>query len=573
MAQAETALTRRPTGIDGLDAVTRGGLPDAGGVLVLAGPGCGKTVLGLQILAHSIPRGDGGLFVSFEESPAQIRRDAGSFEWGPALIASDAWDIIDGRPPIDAAAAGGFDLDGLLAIVGSRLESIGGGWLILDGIDQLLSLQPEPRAALDQIRHLNDWCEERRITLLLTGKRNAGEEGRPIDLEGIEYMLSTVLVLSTELVGRRLTRRFRIAKYRGTAHTPDELPMIMDNAGIHLPFGRPGHAEPVSVSNERVSMGIARLDQILGGGIHRGATVLVSGAPGTAKTTLAAGFASAAIERGERVLYLSFDELADRIVRNAASVGIDLQSGIDAGQSMIESREAWNALVEEHYIAIYRWLDRFRPDCLVIDPISALQKAAGAYGAYMTTERILGEARARGITTLLTSLTNAESRETETTLSHASTLADTWITLDYRVHGGERNRALSIVKSRGTAHSNQVRELVLSTDGVDIVDVYRYGSEVLMGTARLQKEHEMAEQGRREGVERETHRRGLERAIEQAHLRMQEADSEARRLERELERDQLGDADATEKYEEHRREVRRQRAADDDATQDQGNHS
>jgi circadian clock protein KaiC len=273
------------------------------------------------------------------------------------------------------------------------------------------------------------------------------------------------------------------------------------------------------------------------------------------------------------VLYLSFDELADRIVRNAASVGIDLQSGIDAGQSMIESREAWNALVEEHYIAIYRWLDRFRPDCLVIDPISALQKAAGAYGAYMTTERILGEARARGITTLLTSLTNAESRETETTLSHASTLADTWITLDYRVHGGERNRALSIVKSRGTAHSNQVRELVLSTDGVDIVDVYRYGSEVLMGTARLQKEHEMAEQGRREGVERETHRRGLERAIEQAHLRMQEADSEARRLERELERDQLGDADATEKYEEHRREVRRQRAADDDATQDQGNHS
>ncbi|MFW5969679.1 MAG: ATPase domain-containing protein [Halofilum sp. (in: g-proteobacteria)] len=571
MGRRETPLTKRPTGIPGLDAVTRGGLPDGGGVLVLGGPGSGKTVLGLQILANAIGQGTGGLFISFEESPEQVLRDVGSFDWGPELINADAWTALDGRPPLDATASGGFDLGGLLAMVEHRLEGLEGGWLVLDGIDQLLSLQPEPRAAVGQIRRLDDWCRTRRITLLLTGKRASFDNTRPIDLEGIEFMLSTVLVLSAELVGRRLNRRFRIAKYRGTAHVTDELPMVMDDAGLHLPYSVAGTSHRAPASQERIDMGIPRLDRILDGGVYRGSTILVSGAPGTAKTTIGVSFARAAADRGERVLYLTFDELADRIVRNAASIDVDLQPGIDAGLLTIESREAWNALVEEHFITIHRWLDAIEPDCLVIDPVSALLKAASADSAYMTTERILGEARSRGITTLLTSLTDTDSRETESTLSHASTLADTWIALEYRIHAGERNRALSIVKSRGSAHSNQVRELLLSSDGVDLADVYEHGSEVLMGTARVQKEHAIAEGRRREGVEREQHRRDLERSIEQARLRMQEAQSEAERLGEELERERRGDSDAGEKAKRHQREIRRQRAADDDTTDDGGN--
>lgn len=562
MGQRDTPLTKRPTGIPGLDAVTGGGLPDGGGVLVLGGPGSGKTVLGLQILASAIAGGEGGLLISFEESPEQIQRDAASFDWGQALIEADGWAALDGRPPADAAVSGGFDLDGLVAIAERRLRS--GGWLVLDGIDQLLSLQPEPRAALDQIRHLNDWCEAHRITLLLTGKRASVEGTRPLELEGIEFMLSTVLVLSAELVGRRLNRRFRVAKYRGTAHVTDELPMVMDNAGLHLPYSVAGRTHRVPASRERIGMGIPRLDRILDGGVYRGSTVLVSGAPGTAKTTLAVSFARAAAARGERVLYLTFDELADRIVRNAASIGVELQPAIDKGLLTIESREAWNALVEEHFITIHRWLDAFQPDCLVIDPVSALLKAASADSAYMTTERILGEARARGITTLLTSLTDTDSRENEATLSHASTLADSWIALEYRIHGGERNRALSVVKSRGSSHSNQVRELLLSDSGVDLADVYEYGSEVLMGTARVQKEHEVTESHRRRSVERELHRRDLERSIEQARLRMQEAQSEAERLGEELQREHQGDTEATDKAARHRREIRRQRSADDE---------
>ncbi len=186
--------------------------------------------------------------------------------------------------------------------------------------------------------------------------------------------------------------------------------------------------------------------------------------------------------------------------------------------------------------------------------------------AYITTERILSEARARGITTLLTSLVDTESQEGESTLSHASTLADTWIALEYRIHGGERNRALSIVKSRGSAHSNQVRELLLSSSGVDLADVYEYGSEVLMGTARVQKEHEVAERRRRESIERTQQQRDLERSIEQARLRMQEAQSEAERLTEVLERERQGDAEASHKADTHRQDIRRHRAADDHTT-------
>lgn len=557
VSESYSYLTKRPTRITGLDAATRGGLPAAGGVLVVGGPGSGKTILGLQILARAVEQGDGGVFVSFEESAAQIHRDAGAFSWGEHLLASDHWQTIDARPPADAAAAGGFDLGGLTALIGSTLERVGGSWLVLDGIDHLLRLQPDQNAAATEVQRLGDWCEQRQITLLLTGKSSDAGASQPNFLEGVEYLLSTVLTISTELVGRRLNRRFRIAKYRGTGHVTDELPTVIDDDGLHLPYGMDRTELPVAASRERTSTGISRLDGVLGGGLYRGSTTLISGAPGTAKTTLAAAIAHSAVDRGERVLYLSFDELADRIVRNVGSVGIDLQHHIDAGRMDVESREAWRALVEEHFITVQRWIDTRQPQWLVIDPISALLKATSAEGAYMTTERLLGMARDRGITCVMTSLTDTE--DAEATLSHTSTLADTWISLDYRIIGGERNRALSVIKSRGSGHSNQVRELLLSSEGLALADVYEYGSEVLMGTARVQKKHEVAATARRRAAEREQRRHDLERHIEQARIRMRESQSEAERLEEELERDRQDTADAEREAHDESEGVRIQR--------------
>jgi circadian clock protein KaiC len=560
MTSHEAALKKRSTGIPGLDAVTGGGLPAAGATLVLGEPGAGKTALGLQILAGAVASG-GGVLVSFEESREQLARDALSFDWGAKLLDSDRWELIDARPATAVDAAGSFDLEALVAAIDAAAERAGARWIVLDGIDRLLRLEPDKRAAADQVARLDRWCMERGVSLLVTGKRTPGGPEQPAYVEGIEFLLACVLVLSGEVVNRRLNRRFRIVKYRGTAHATDELALVMDDSGLHLPYDDRAHGAAAAAAEHRVGTGVARLDDVLGGGIYAGSALLISGLPGTAKTTLAASIACAAAGRGERALYLSFDELTDRIVRNLASVGLDLRPQIESGRLRMATRDAWRHLVEEHYVTIDRLLDEFAPDCVVIDPLSALLKAASADSAQLTIERLLGKVRARGITTVLTSLADSGSVDPESTLSHASTLADTWVVLDYQVRGGERNRSLSVVKSRGSAHSNQVRELVLSADGIDLADVYEYGTEVLMGTARIQKESEEAQVLRRQRLEREQRARDLERQLDAARLQRQQAEREAERLQAELEREREGELEADREATAHHKEILRRRDA------------
>lgn len=559
MSASGNILAKRPTGIPGFDEVTHGGLPRAGAVLVVGEPGAGKTILGLQTLARAVERGEGGVLVSFEQSRDQLLRDAGSFSWGHLLNDSGHCEVIDARRMRESEVSGGFDIDALLSTLALCAERIKASWIVLDGIDQLLRLQPDSRVAVDEIARLDEWCTEHERTVLLTGKQTAGSPLRPDALEGIEYLLSTMIVLSAQSVERRLNRRFRIAKYRGTAHVTDELAMVIDNDGVHLPYGRMPAELTIDASTERVGTGIPRLDEVLGGGIYRGSTLLISGQPGTAKTTLAASFALAACERGEKALYLSFDEPAAQIVRNTASIGLDLQSHIDAGRLQIRSRAAWMSLMEQHYLELDRLIDAFRPDCLVIDPVSALLKAASADSAFLTTERILGRCRMLGITTVLSSLSESEDPVSETTLSHTSTLADTWIVLHYHVLGGERNRSLSVVKSRGSSHSNQVRELLISSQGIDLADVYRYGSEVLMGTARMQKESEEAAARRRSEQERARRHRDLERKLQQARQRVEESQDEVERLVAELESETQADLAAEREAEQHAKDVLRRR--------------
>ncbi len=551
MRKTDTRLQKRETGIAGLDQVTRGGLPSGQATLVLGQAATGKTVLGLQVLARAIERGDGGVFVTFEESPAQVKRDAASFRWGAGLLQSDRWQLIDARPRLGAEVAGEFDIEGLLSIIAAAIEQTGAAWVVLDGIDQLLQYQPEPQIAIDQIRRINEHCEDRGWTLLLTGKA-AGDSMAPIRFEGIEFLLSATIVLSTLMVNQQLNRSLRIAKFRGSGHVADEVPMFLDDDGIQLPYHEVPPTGGMAASIERVSTGIERLDKLLGGGIYRGSGLLISGRPGTAKSTLAGSFAQAAARRGERTLYVSFDELESAYVRNLASVGIDLRGPIETGFVRFQSLSAYASGVTAHFLALRRMLDTFDPRCLVIDPVSALFKASGIEGAAMATEYLIDLVRRRGITTVLTSLSGVLDPEGEATLGHVSTLADSWIVLDYNVRGGERNRSLSIVKSRGSAHSNQQPELVLSDKGIDLADVYEYGSEVLMGTARATKEREEIETERRRQREREHRRMELERRIEQTKRELDRLS-----VELELEESQSSETDRLERL--HREHIKYRR--------------
>ncbi|PLW84215.1 hypothetical protein CWI75_02395 [Kineobactrum sediminis] len=530
----EHGLVKRATGIHDLDMVTHGGLPAGGATLIIGEPGCGKTIIGLQILASALERGEGGVFMSFEESREQILRNADAFRWGPKLRESSRCEIIDGQSMRQAEFSGAFDIEGLLAVLDLCARRVDGTWIVLDGIDQLLRRQPDSQTAIDQVAQLNDWCIEHRYSLLLTGKQMGDDNPRPDYLNGIEFMLSTILRVSSTLVDKRLNRRFRIAKYRGTRHNPDELAMLIDDAGIHLPYAEPIVTEEVPAAGERIGTGIKRLDKILDGGIYRGSIVLVSGQPGTSKTTLGAAFLAAAAKRGERGLLVSFDEFARQIVRNVGTLGIDLQSPIDSGHLKVLTRASWAALVEEHYVAMLELINNFQPDCLVIDPASALLKSSGADSAFLALERLLTVTRIRGITTMITSLSEADDPFNESTLSHASTLADTWIVLRYQIIGGERNRSLTVVKSRGTAHSNQVREMLLSTNGIELADVYPYGSDVLMGTARAQKESEEASLRQRQLKDRLRQQNRLARDIDKTRSIIQQGQEDLERLQEEL---------------------------------------
>ena len=563
MTPASTTLTKRATGISGLDAATHGGLPAAGTVLVVGGPGSGKTVLGLQVIAEAVGRGEGGVYISFEESREQILRDTAAFSWGERLHDTQRCELIDARRRHGTEVAGNFDIDGLLAALEHCRQHVAGSWVVVDGLDQLLRLQTSSITALDQITRLADWCETQDQTLLLTAKPAAGDTDtmQPDYLGGLEYLLSTVLVLSSRLVEQSLNRRLRIAKYRGTAHITNELGLLINADGIHLPYARQLAISEAAAPTERISTGIPRLDHVLDGGLYRGSTTLVSGQPGTSKTTLAAAFAEAAAERGERVLFFSFDEFTPQIVRNVGSIGIDLQLHIDAGNLRVHARAAWTALVEEHYLELSEQIERFDPHCVVIDPASALLKAASSGHAYLAIERLLLHTRAHGITTLLTSLSESDDPVGESSLSHTSTLADTWITLRYQVVGGERNRALSVVKARGTKHSNQVREMIVSANGVDLADVYSFGSEVLMGTARVQRESEIRAEERHQAMVREQRQRDLERELARARSRMEDAQDEMEQLSRQLDQESREREQRDRESRQHHEDIKARRGA------------
>ncbi|MGE3498642.1 MAG: circadian clock protein KaiC [Candidatus Binatia bacterium] len=518
---AAAALAKMPTGIDGLDRITGGGLPRGRTTLVSGGPGCGKTVLALQTLADGARRWqEPGIFVAFEEHARDILSNAASFGWNLPALQRRQLCFIDARLSPGTVQAGAFDLTALLAAVAAQAAAMGAKRIVFDGIDMLLSVLDDPARERQEVYRLHDWLAHQGLSAVLTSKTEA-DAALQRRHGFLEFLVDCAIALNHEVVDRVSLRKLRVLKYRGSSFAGNEMPFTIDRAGISVGDTGPVGSGAQRAPTARVSTGVERLDAMLGGGYFRGSSVLLSGSPGTAKSTLAGCFIAAAGARGERGLYVSFDETAGEIVRNLGSVGIRLERHIKAGRVQVHGADTAAHSVEEHLLALRARIRAQRPSCLVIDPVSAMIKAGGSLAAISVAQRLLRGAKAEGITVLCTSLLGRVRREVEGSLLPISTIADTWIHLSYAARGGERNRGLSIIKARGTKHSNQVRELVLSEKGVTLADVYAAGGDVLMGTARWQREQAEGQEAERLRAEIEHQRRALELAEAEALVRMQ----------------------------------------------------
>lgn len=515
---AKRDVGRALTGIPGFDALTQG-LPRGRPTLLIGGPGCGKTIFALQCLVEGARReGEPGIFVAFEERSREIQANAASFGWDLAALQRKKLFFLDAHLDSGTVLGGPFDLAGLLAGIGAKSRKMGARRIVFDGIDMLLSALDDPAAERREMNRLHDWLYDSGLTGILTAKAIGPDRLLSPGYDFVQFMADCVVSLDHRLAGAIATRHLQVLKYRGGSPSTNEFPMAISSHGIEVGVGAElEHA----VSNEKVSSGVERLDSMLGGGYFRGSSVLVSGSPGTAKSTLAGSFAEACCRRGEPTIYFSFDEAAQQIVRNLRSVGIRLAPHVKSGLLRMTSTQAHVRSYEEHVLRIRALLEQHRARNLIVDPLSALTTTTEASAARDCVERLITHVKRQGITMLTTSLLEGSDELQEGTAAGVSTIADTWIHLSYVIQAGERNRALTIVKSRGMGHSNQVRELILSDEGVTLADAYSAGGAGLMGTLRWKKE----EQARTERLnlerEAEARRRLLEASIAEKRERIE----------------------------------------------------
>lgn len=554
---------KMPTGIEGVDEITGGGLPRGRTTLVLGGAGSGKTVMALETLVNGARHwGEPGIFVAFEENTRHVIGNAASFGWDLPSLEQQQLFFLDARMSSDTITSGGFDLTGMLASLEAKAEEMGARRIVFDSIDVVLSLMDDPRAERLELYRIHDWLSSTELSGLVTARVERDEPFGSERYGFMQFMADCVLELHHRMADGVSLRAFRVLKYRGSAFAENEFPMVIGRQGVEVASLGMGEPTEYPVSTERVSTGVERLDTMLDGGYYRGTSVLVTGAPGTAKSTLSGSFVEAACKRGERALYVSFDEAGEEIVRNLASVNIRLQEHVDSGCLRIYSARSEARSSEEHLLRLRALIRQHRPRCMVVDPLSAMVKAGGQISALGVAKRLLHVTKQEGITLLSTSLLEGGDPMQEATPLQISTVADTWIHLSYVAEGGERNRALTIVKSRGTKHSNQVRELVLSSEGVTLADVYSAGGVVLMGSLRAEKE--AAEAYEREQALAEIERRQREFELAQAESRARvaalERELELRRTELEIARRQYEQREA--QLAEQREERRDMRSAD-----------
>ena len=491
-APAVPAATKAATGIAGFDEITGGGLPRGRTTLLVGGPCSGKTVFAMQCLVHGARScKEPGIFVAFEETAHRIRANFEGFGWGLQSLHAKGLAIVDAQPAPDLIQSGTFDLGGMLAALAVQARQIGARRIVFDALDMVLALLPDAAARQREVYRLHEWLIAHGLTAIITAKAdNGGAHSVGQQALGFMYfMVDCTVILSHRVVLGISQRDLRVQKYRGSAFDENETPFVIGSGGFDVAITHASGRTDTVTTSERVGSGVARLDTMLGGGYYRGATMLITGFPGTAKTTLSGAFAEAACQRGERTLFVSFDSDGSEVVRNLASVHIQLARYVKKGLLRMVSARTFTGSAESYLVRIKALTREHGARCLVIDPVSALSKAGNELTAHRVAERLIDWSKAEGITLVCTSpLDELSATAGSGPPLHISTLADTWIHLSYLVQAGERNRGMSIIKSRGTAHSSQVRELVLSDDGVTLADIYTAGGEVLMGTLRWEKE-------------------------------------------------------------------------------------
>jgi len=484
--------SKAPTGIPGFDEITGGGLPRGRTTLLSGGPGSVKTIFGLQFLVHGVRDcKEPGIFVAFEETSKRVVANAESFGWNLPELQPKKLFFLDAQPAPELVQAGSFDLTGMLAALGAQIKEMGARRIVFDALDVLTALLSDSMEKRREIYRLHEWLLASGLTALITAKAGGDETSSfsPQPSSFVHFMVDCAVILNHRVELGVSQRNLRVQKYRGSTFDENESPFVIGQHGVDVAISRMlGHMD-AKVTTERVTSGVKRLDTMLGGGYYRGASVLITGFPGTAKTTFGGAFAEAACRRGERTLFFGFDSDATEVVRNLTSVGIRLARHMKNGLLRMISARTIAGSAETLLVLIKALAKEHEARCLVIDPLSTLAKAGNAFTVHGVVERLIDWSKTDGITLLCTSLLDEMPGRTDGgTPLQISTLADTWIHLNYMVQAGERNRTMSIIKSRGMAHSNQVRELILSASGVTLADIYTAGGEVLTGTLRWEKE-------------------------------------------------------------------------------------
>jgi circadian clock protein KaiC len=486
------SLSKAPTGITGLDEITLGGLPKGRATLLTGGTGSGKTLFGIEFLVRGIRQfKEPGVMIAFEETAADLTENVRSLGFDLDRLVARKQLAIDyvrlERGEVEET--GEYDLEGLFVRLGHAIDSVGARRVVIDTLEVLFAGLSDPAILRAELRRLFRWLKARGVTAIVTAERSTVTAREVFTRHGLEEFVSDCVILLDHRVADQITtRRLRIVKYRGSAHATNEFPFLIDTHGITV-FPVTSLALTHGASRARISTGTPQLDEMLGGrGFFRGSTVLITGTAGSGKSTLAAAFVNAACRRGERALYLAFEESAAQIQRNMRSVGIHLRPRVRSGLLRFVAYRPTSHVFEAHLTELHRAVREFRPAIVVFDPVTDLE----AIGSGIELRSMLGRAinylKSEGITAMFTSLTE-DSPQAEQSTVGISSLIDTWILLRTLESNGERNRGLYVLKSRGMAHSNQIREFRLSRRGISLMPLYGgSGGGAATGAARQSQE-------------------------------------------------------------------------------------
>jgi len=516
--QSAPSLKKCPTGIAGLDDVTEGGIPRGRPTLVCGGAGSGKTLMAMEFIVRGIMQyNEPGVFMAFEETAEDLAKNVASLGFDlNKLIASKKLAIdhvhIE-RSEIEET--GEYDLEGLFVRLNAAIDEVGAKRVVLDSVEALFGGLPNEAILRAELRRLFRWLKEKGVTVIITGEQG----DKTLTRYGIEeYVSDCVIFLDHRVHNQISTRRLRVVKYRGSKHGTNEYPTLIDEHGLSvLPISSIGLN--YSVSNERVSTGVPRLDAMLGGkGYYRGSSILLSGMAGTGKSSLAAAFVDGLCRKGKRSMYFSFEESPDQIMRNMRSIGFDLAQWVKKGLLEFHSLRPQLYGLEMHLATMHKLIKSYKPEGVAVDPVTNLTSVGDEDEIKAMLTRVIDFLKAQSITTIFTSLT-AGSSALEQSEVGISSLMDTWLLLRMLESSNERNRLLYVLKSRGMGHSNQMREFQLSDNGIKLVDVYVGPGTVLTGSARVVQEAKDQAQGTMDQQVADRRRREL--GQEQVSLRAQ----------------------------------------------------